>query len=496
VRSAILFVSLTCMTAPAAAYDQPVHVHLSARGYAGATTAIPATSGDAAAVRALRERIWRAGSEARDPEVKKRFLARWPDAKSFDAWAMKQLFALNPEQRVAGFDDDVPLPAGATAAEIYAAASRLPDDDERNRRRYRHDATRKVVNDQWGRPLPDDPATLEMGSLSGLSSQAHAHYGLPKLAFSDDPSVLKTEPRRFAIPPTVHTFGADFAESYSILAALAGRLPGGQRLALTHAGAAAHHIEDVANQIHTVQVGIYEFFVDAKVESYKEELRSVGGLLRPRSDFVSIGIQIIANHHVLAEELFAKHLLAAQDPVAAQAAAAPADATFQRDLDAQPKSCTPGFARTLTQSLIERSSFEGPQVYSAIRRVAQTRFSRAGVKFDEADDPDAALKPDVDLAPFYALEVTGARRALQALDAWWARFNGCSALDDAAASALAEQLVRDRLDALDAAEGRARMWSPKPPERETRNWWVLVGYVVVFLVVVLLVRRRVRRRRA
>ena len=87
--------------------------------------------------------------------------------------------------------------------------------------------------------------------LTGLSSQAHAHYGLPKLAFSDDPSVLKTEPRRFAIPPTVHTFGADFAESYTMLAALAARLPGGERLALTHAGAAAHHIEDVANQIHS-----------------------------------------------------------------------------------------------------------------------------------------------------------------------------------------------------------------------------------------------------
>ena len=128
-----------------------------------------------------------------------------------------------------------------------------------------------------------------MGGLTGLSSQAHAHYGLPHLAFSDEPSVLKSDPRRFAVPPTVHTFGADFAESYTVLAALAARLPGGERLALTQAGAAAHHIEDVANQIHTVQVGIYAFFVDAKIDSIKEELLSVGGLLRPRPSFVSIG---------------------------------------------------------------------------------------------------------------------------------------------------------------------------------------------------------------
>ncbi|MDB4971558.1 MAG: hypothetical protein JWN44_7247 [Myxococcales bacterium] len=495
-RSAILFACLVGLALPADAYEQAVHVYLSRRGYAGQAQPSAATSSDAAAVRALRERIWRAGSEARDPDVKRRFLARWPGAQAFDAWAMKQLFALNPEQHVAGFDDDVALPSATTPAEIYAAASRLPDDDERNRRRYRHDAARAVVHDPWGRPLPDDPATLEMGSLQGLSSQAHAHYGLPKLAFSDDPSVLKSEPRRFAIPPTVHTFGADFAESYTMLAALAARLPGGQRLALTHAGAAAHHIEDVANQIHTVQVGIYEFFVDAKIESYKEELRSAGGLLRPRSDFVTIGIEIIANHHVLAEGLYAKHLLDPKDPVAAQTAAAPADDTLQRDLDAQPKSCSAGFARTLTRSLIDRSSFEGAEVYRAIRRVAQTRFSRAGVHYNETDDPDAALKPDVDLAPFFALEAAGARRAGQALAAWWSRFNGCAALDDSAAAALAEQLVRDRLDALDAAEGRARMWSPKPPERERRNWWVPIGYVVAFLVIVLLVRRRLRRRRA
>src|SRR5206468_4039299 len=110
----------------------------------------------------------------------------------------------------------------------------------------------------------------EMGGLTGLSSQAHAHYGLPKLAFSDEPSVLKNDPRRFAIPPTVHTFGAELADSYGGLAALAVRLPGGERLALTHAGAAAHHVEDVANQIHTVQVGLYDFFVSAKVQSIKE----------------------------------------------------------------------------------------------------------------------------------------------------------------------------------------------------------------------------------
>ncbi len=486
-RRAIVILACVCALAGSArAYDQKVHVLLSTRAYAGPATA----SGDAAAVKALRERLWHLGAEARDPEIKRRFLLRWPRIETFDAWSMKELFALNPEKRVAGFDDDVALPAGDSARDVYAAASRLPDDDQRNRDRFRHDDRRERRYDRWGRPLPDDPATLEMGGLTGLSSQAHAHYGLPHLAFSDEPSVLKSDPRRFAVPPTVHTFGADFAESYSMLAAMAAHMPAGQRLALTYAGAAAHHIEDVANQIHTVQVGLYDFFVDAKIESIKQELASAGGVLRPRPSFVSIGIDIISNHHILAEALYAKHLLAANDPVAARTLA-PVAASAGR-----PNGCTPGFARAIAEKLIDQSSYEGPKVYAAIRAAAQRRWSHVGNHFGDGDDPDAALKPGVDLASFFDLEVTGARRALVALGDWWASFAGCGTLGDDDERTLAETLLRARLDALDAAEGRARMYTPKPPEANQRNWWIPIGYVVAFFVVVLLVARRVRRRGA
>ena len=247
--------------------------------------------------------------------MKRRFLLRWPRIEAFDAWAMKRLFALNPEKKVAGFDDDVALPAGEAARDVYAIASRLPDDDERNRDRFRHDASRAGASTirAAGR-CPRIRRRWRWARSPGCRARRTRTTGCRISPFSDEPSVLKSDPRRFAIPPTVHTFGAEFAESYSILAVLAARLPGGERLALTHAGAAAHHIEDVANQIHTVQVGIYEFFVDAKIESIKEDLLSVGGLLRPRPGFVSIGIDIISNHHVLAESLYAKHLLDPDDP--------------------------------------------------------------------------------------------------------------------------------------------------------------------------------------
>jgi hypothetical protein len=473
------------------AYQQPVHVRLSTREYVGALRLVGAgDGGDAARVRALRERIWRAGATA-GGGLQQRFLARYPELARFDAWELKRLLALNPDQRVAGLDEDVPLPVGSDGAAVFAAASRLPDDDRRNQDRFRHDASRAVVRDHDGKPLPDDPATLEMGDLTGLSSQAHAHYGLPKIAFSDDPEVLKHDPRRFAIPPTVHTFGAAFADLYTALAVISAKLDGGERLALVHAGAAAHHIQDVANQIHTVQVGIYDFFVDAKVESLKEELRSVGGLLRPRPTFVSIGIDIIANHHTLAEALYAKHLLAPGDPVARLLA--PVDTDFETALGRIPAACSPGFGRSIAEAMIDRSSFEGAPVYAAIRAVANRDLSRVGHHFhDDSDDPDAFVRPGADLSHFYDLEARGAARADQALAAWWSRFSACHAAD---ADAFVLQLVSDRLDALDAQEARARAWTPRAASQPGITLWVPLLYLALIALAVW-IARIIRRRRA
>src|SRR5262249_13371909 len=144
----------------------------------------------------LRERLWRAGAELGPEDLRRRFRARYPELARFDGWELKHLLALNPEKSVAGVDD-TPLPSGSDGAAVYGAASRLPDEDFRNRDRLRHDAERRIVVGSDGKPLPDDPATLEMGKLTSLSSQAHAHYGLPHIQFSEDPDVLKHDPRRF-----------------------------------------------------------------------------------------------------------------------------------------------------------------------------------------------------------------------------------------------------------------------------------------------------------
>jgi hypothetical protein len=481
--------------APATAYDQPIHVYLSKRAYGGPSKASArAPAEDAAAVRALRERVWRAGAGSADGVLKQRFLMRYPELAKFDAWEWKRFLGLNPDKQVAGLDETA-LPSESDARALFAGASRLPDDDQRNRARFRHDASRRVRMDPFGNPLPDDPATLEMGGLDGLSSQAHAHYGLPAIQFSDDPEVLKKDPRRFAIPPTVHTFGAEYAELYTELAVLAQPAGGsdGDRLALVLAGAAAHHIEDVANQIHTVQVGLYDFFVDAKLESIKEELRSAGGLVRPRPTFVSIGIGIIANHHTLLEALFSKHLFATSDPVAALAEQAPRDPELGSTLDKLPDGCAPGFGRAITAALIDRSSYEGAPVNAAIRAVADRSMSRVGHHFEDGDDPDRFIRAGADLGHFYELQVRGARRSDQALEAWWKRFQSCGTSDRAP---FAEALIRARLDALDAADARAAAFVPQPPAKPTIAWWVPSLYAVLLGIAALVAWRLVRRRRA
>ena len=476
----------------AKAYDQPVHEYLSRRAFAGPKVFADTPAGAQAAVDLLRLRIYRAGSDS--PSLRERFLKRYPTNKDFDEAAFKRFFFLNPTKKVAGFDS-TPLPTG-TPVEVYTLASRLPDDDWRNRDRLRSgaDGTRSV--DAYGQPIPDDPAILDMGKVLGTSSQAHAHYQLPQLQFSDSPDVLKSEPRRFATPPDVHTFGSDFAESYAALALLAAQLPHGSRLSMVHAGAAAHHIEDVANQIHTVQVGIYDFFFDAKLASILEELRSVGGLRRPREDFISIGVQIIANHHLLVEALFRKHLLAAGDPVAATAATRQTDAPFVTELVRGPKGCGEPFTQALMTSLVEVSSHEGPAVYTSIRTVAQPRLSRAGGRFEESDDPDLFLRPNADLTEFYALELRGTGRAEIALGAWWDRYNACQKLSASVERTVAEQLVRRRLDALDALDVRATAYRAKPPHVLGTNWWVPGGYAGAVVFFALLMTRRRRKKAA
>jgi len=466
-------------------YEEAVHQLIGERAQPGDLPRDLAQPGPGD-VAALRRAVWRAGAGHSSVAVRERFLARYPEEDRFDAWALKELLGLAPEAEVEGLDVFGDL--GPDARIASSRASRQPDEDRRNAERFAHDGSRRVLRDAWGRPQPADPAQLAMGERTGLSSQAYAHYGLPNLHFSDSPEVLKSDPRRFAHPPDARAFAADFAQLHTDLALAAASLgtPGGRALAWRCLGNAHHYIEDVANQIHTLQA-IYPFFVDAQLQSWKEEVLSAGGLLRARPGFIDIGIGIIKNHHLFLENLWSKRVRAAAagDPsvagvVSGLDALSRGDATFERALDARALRPDGPFGRAIAEELIEASSLEGADVYLAARAVARPRLSRSRYETPEHGDPDLELRANPDpiaLDHFYELEGRGFARAGSAVRRHLALFREALSAMDArpdARSAIGrtslERIVADGIAALDAREARLAHFRPDPPEADSIAW--------------------------
>src|SRR5438132_1681373 len=301
--AAMMRVLLLAVLLPASAfaYDEAVHAFITRHALPLDRPVAPPTQDD---LDTFRAQFWVRASEHPG------FERRYPTIHDFDAWAFKEFLMLDPAARVHGFE---PLPDddAGTLHRLLERASRWPDDDERNRHRYLHDRrTREIVRAPDGSPIPYDPATLDFGSLTGTTSQGHAHYGLVEGPLSDDPEVLKKEPWRFAVPPTAHAYGVELVQLYTDLSALAAqsRLPSAVWLQAAFAGAVFHHLEDLCNQIHTVQVGIYEFLETALLESKLRDLQTLGGLFGERHSLRQVGLRLIANHHLLSEDLFAKHL--------------------------------------------------------------------------------------------------------------------------------------------------------------------------------------------
>ena len=468
----LLLAAALAVPASAWAYEERVHQLIGER-------ALPATlprdlaRPTMADVDELRAATWQAGASHPDPGVRARFLARYPSPGQFDGWAWKEMLGLTPEARVLGVDV---LPEVAKDARSVAAfSSRAPDDDGRNVERFSHDRDRRVRRDAAGHPLPADPAQLDMGALTGLSSQAHAHYGLPALQFSDSPEVLKTDPRRWAFPPTAKAFAPEFAQIHTdvAIAAAASGTPGGRALSWIWLGAAHHYVEDLANQIHTLQA-VYPFFVDAKLQTWKENALSLWGWLRPRPGFVEIGLGIIKNHHLFLEDLWGARAFDAAEgrsappgAVAGLSALSVGNRELEAALDARALQPSGPFARAIAEELVETSSREGADVYLAARDIANPRLSRSRYVY-QAGTADSELRRDPDparLARFYDLETRGFGRAASAVrrhvalfQAEAARADGSEAARVAVREGALRRLVATSLDAMDARDARLSAW--------------------------------------
>lgn len=450
--AALAVIAVALVAQPALAYNETLHAALARHAFTSPERAAwlaqplqPPTEADLAGLRGL---FWKTAAAAPDAGLRAKFLERFPTEAALDAWAFKELFMLNPAARVHGFDLTPDEAGPLTRGDLLQRASRWPDDDKRNQDRFARDGNREVLHAPDGSPLPFDPATLDLGALEGSSSQGHAHYGLVKGPLSDDPEVLKKDPAHFAVPPTAHAVGPELAQLYTDLALLAATsgLPSSEWLAATFAGAAFHHIEDVANQIHTVQVGIYDFFEAAFLQSKLRDVKTLGGLLGERKTLKQLGLRLIANHHLFSEDLFAKRFAEAEGGKNTAKAVSSALASLGQD-DAECAAHAAEvialedgqFGRGLADAIIDFSSKEGPEVYKlAYQLTAPTLRDGTGHAFDGAlgDDADNFLQQGPKTFPlleqFYALELRGLRRATTGLRLWQQRFEAESAGDVAA----------------------------------------------------------------
>ncbi len=519
-------------TRAAHAYAEDVHYQLAMCSLEKTALNTPAGPANLVATAAVRSAI---DSHARrSPALRDAWLKRYPNPNDFDDWAFKAFLLLEPGARVYGIDRlDERLANNARLLDFVSQASRHPDEDWRNRERLAYDGKRVAIKDSKGGPVPADPAILNMGRLGALSSQAHAHYGLAQVEFSPDPDVLKTDPRRFARKAgyeraPIITLAAEMAQIHldiGLVAALSDA-PGAVELSWLYAGAGFHYLEDVGNQIHTVQVGLFDFFKDAFIERAKLGLLTGGGYVMPMRSLASIGIDILTNHHVLSEHLTEKRFLSAisgggsSEGQRLVAAARQDDPLFAAQLDAAlaPLGATPErgeFAFLMTRALIETSSMEGAEVYRATRSIALPILRTRSGKYDESrDDPDRFLLPrgsgnEASYEQFFSLQERAFRRVGTALRRWvqlQRKATGqegpaLSPEDRAAVRAIAiERLVARQLRMLEQQDARLSDFLRQPPELQTQPeksaGLLLTDIVLVLLAAtgIFFLGRRLRRR--
>lgn len=449
-----------------------------------ATAAVP----DDAGLERFRAQLYALLKSTEDAHLRERFLRRYPDAAAFTAQEFKELFGSAALMPTLGFDSYAavaesvaqagelpehytPIEAGQerTLLEWVRLGSSYPDLDRRNQNRW------WVVDGQLprtadGNRIPFDPMILNMGRVEGLSGQAHAHYGLNDRPKSDDPAVLKSAPADFAVATgfedEVLTFAPERAQAYGDLAVLAQHLEQ-PALAALYAGNGFHYLGDLGNQIHTIQVGIYRFFVDATLQVWKMKALCLGGLRCEPPGLKDIGLDIISNHHLWLEEYFRLALQGALDGRPVQPTLSDPASVFKLDAQAHAEwSQLPvdgPLMLELSRRLIAHGNEEGPQLYALARTLTRSQLRKAGVsiRFDEQPDETvlAYLKPNAKqetLEQFLELQLIGLRRAATAMHIWWQATLAPAATPDWRAAR--DRLLRQQLDELDAAEARRARW--------------------------------------
>jgi hypothetical protein len=451
-----------------------------------------------------------------DTAVRNAFVRRYPTPAAFDARAFKELLMLNGDAGVFGIDsfpavyrarhasdarlDPYPQYAEGNALPLpqaLAMGSIWPDFDRRNRDRLVRGPDGGPRLTTTGDTIPFDPMTLNMGRLTGPTSQAHAHYGLNHLPKSSDPASIRSAPWNYAVargfPGEVETYAERNAEIYTDLALLT-LLEGGNgmsTLSSIYAGSAFHYIADVANAVHTLQGGTPSIANDVTLARIIRQIKAGFGLWGKVPSVAELSLDILSNLHSLSERVFQVELsealsMAAQsnvDAIPASMRDAPtaltrgdtAMAVNYRSLvnNALRGSRYPEFGSLIAAGVIDDSYESGAEILRLTRLMANTDVRRASAGVIDFDTiPDAKVwtyvssRADVTmqaaLRKFNDLQIKGLKRANEAVTAWWYTY-GLVAQPPAnkkveARNTILGRLVRQQLAYLTAAEARRTTW--------------------------------------
>jgi len=450
-----------------------------------------------------------------DTGVRNGFTRRYPTAAAFDARAFKEFLMLSGAARVFGIDSFAaayrarhpanarldPYPqynegASLSLATAIAMGSVWPDLDRRNRDRLFRGPDGSARLTTRGDTVPFDPMTLNMGRLTGPTSQLHAHFGLNHLPKSSDPTVLRSAPYNYVLalgfPGDVETYAEQNAQIYTDLSLLA-LLEGGSgmpALSSIFAGSALHFVADVANPVNTVQGGTAGVQNDAMLARIIRRVKAGFGLWGTVPTMEDLTLDILANLRTMSDKLFQVELsealsLTAQndvDNVPASMRDAPAAITrgdtalavsFHAIVNnAMRVTRYPQFGQLIAAAVVDESYQDGGEIYRLTRAMANNTVRRASTVIDFDTIPDdrvwqfvasrSSANTQRALRRFNELQIKGLKRANEAAVAWWYAY-GLGAQPPAnkrieARNTILGRLVQGQLAYLNVAETRRAQW--------------------------------------
>lgn len=462
-----------------------------------------------------------------------RFVKHFPSPQSFSATSIRAFLGLNYslDHRIAGLDTIESLD-GTERFLAHIQGSAQPDLDGRNQNRLLLDPHGQPVRLKVdNRLMPFDPMTLNMGDLTGLSSQAHAHYQLVADHPSADPEVLQREPWNFVLAigfpgegkdkGKVETYAAWMAQMHLDISTLAEfwghtvMTSASEPIQVAWLAAGMHYVEDAAGPLHTVQVGSYALFKRAKIAFWLEALKTCGGYCAPLPTFAHIGLGYLHNHHLMAEAWLEDQIVQVQLGKKVHPAVAKAWAELDQDdpeliaalgdkmkpYQAGPLKPAPwedgrGLASVLVETEAKLASRDGAALYEAALLAGAPTLTLLDTRLpDDAGWRDAYLGDTADpkvqaaLETMAKIQAKSLRRAATAVRIYY------RALDTASIDGAGRRVRRAGLNLLEAAEKRRDQYAANPPPpglQTTHEPLFLAADISAFVLFLLLIRLLVR----